>query len=517
VKYTLVSLTGTNDPDTGDIYSGWDRFGRVKDCRWYDYGHTVDVARLQYGYDRVSDRLWRADLVAQSLGKDFDELYSYDGLHRLKDMQRGLLNGSNTAITVETFAQCWSLDPTSNWHGFREANTGTLWTTLQSRSTNAANEITDITNSIGSAWPMPEYDEAGNLTVMPQPVDPTKSYMATYDAWNRMVQLVDTSDSAIVEQNQYDPRSFRTLQKGYADGILEESRHWFYSSRWQSLEERLGDTPNSADPERQQVWGRRYIDDLVQRDRDTGDNLLNERLYGLQDANWSLVALTMISGVKERFSYSPYGDPRFFTADFDSRNASSSKFDILFCGYSWSDNTQLYLVRTRHLLPLLGSWIQRDSDLNQPFFQTYVYALSNPINFTDPSGLAVGLFVLEAAIVTCFLAVDGMDILNGVDEYKGSGDSWRHCLTSCRMAKLCGASISELAGLQKELAPNNWDDWMKNFPEHLADSIDDILANQACLPWESFGGAFAGWVGTLCRETCTQCCNREIGFKTTGM
>ena len=49
------------------------------------------MARLQYGYDRASDRLWRVDLVAQSLGKDFDELYSYDGLHRLKDIQRGLL------------------------------------------------------------------------------------------------------------------------------------------------------------------------------------------------------------------------------------------------------------------------------------------------------------------------------------------------------------------------------------------------------------------------------------------
>jgi hypothetical protein len=30
-------------------------------------------------------------------------------------MQRGLLNGSNSAITDETFAQCWSLDSISNW------------------------------------------------------------------------------------------------------------------------------------------------------------------------------------------------------------------------------------------------------------------------------------------------------------------------------------------------------------------------------------------------------------------
>jgi hypothetical protein len=41
VEYILASLTGTNDPDTGDIYSGWDRFGRVKDCRWYNSGTGV--------------------------------------------------------------------------------------------------------------------------------------------------------------------------------------------------------------------------------------------------------------------------------------------------------------------------------------------------------------------------------------------------------------------------------------------------------------------------------------------
>jgi len=36
IKYTLVGTAGGNDPDTGDIYRGLDRFGRVKDCYWYD-------------------------------------------------------------------------------------------------------------------------------------------------------------------------------------------------------------------------------------------------------------------------------------------------------------------------------------------------------------------------------------------------------------------------------------------------------------------------------------------------
>jgi hypothetical protein len=184
-----------------------DRFGRVKDCRWYDYGHSADTARLKYGYDRASDRLWRADLVAKSLGKNFDELYSYDGLHRLKDMQRGLLNGSKTAITSETFAQCWSLDPTSNWYGFQEAATGGSWTLVQTRSANKANEISGIINSVGSAWITPAYDAVGNTTTIPQSAEPTKSYTATYDAWNRLIELVDTISSDTIQQHAYDART----------------------------------------------------------------------------------------------------------------------------------------------------------------------------------------------------------------------------------------------------------------------------------------------------------------------
>ncbi len=34
LRSTLVSLTGTNDPDTGDIYSGLDRFGRGE-VNWF--------------------------------------------------------------------------------------------------------------------------------------------------------------------------------------------------------------------------------------------------------------------------------------------------------------------------------------------------------------------------------------------------------------------------------------------------------------------------------------------------
>ncbi|MDB5344807.1 MAG: repeat-associated core domain protein [Schlesneria sp.] len=387
VKYALVDLSGSNDPDTGDIYSGWDRFGRVKDCRWYDYGNSTDTVRLKYGYDRVSDRLWRADLVAQSLGKDFDELYSYDGLHRLQDMQRGLLNGTNTAITSENFAQCWSLDPTSNWQGFQEADTGGSWTTVQSRSANPVNEITDITNSVGSAWVTPAYDAAGNTTTIPQPADPTESYTATYDAWNRMVQLIDTNTTDTVQQNAYDPRTFRTVRKDYASGVLDETRHFFYTFQWQSIEERLGTSPDSADPERQYVWGRRYVDDLVLRDRDTdADSSLDERLYALQDANWNVVALIDTSATaQERYQYSAFGRPSFFSGNFVQTGNSTIESCRLFTGQQFDSVTMFYIFRNRFLDLLTGRFITRDRLGNAD--GANLYAAWFVPSKLDPSGL----------------------------------------------------------------------------------------------------------------------------------
>ncbi|MEZ6129151.1 MAG: hypothetical protein R3C59_10755 [Planctomycetaceae bacterium] len=58
---TLVGTAGGNDSDTGDIYHGLDRFERIDDSYWYDYGSSADVDRIKYGYDRSGSRLWRGE------------------------------------------------------------------------------------------------------------------------------------------------------------------------------------------------------------------------------------------------------------------------------------------------------------------------------------------------------------------------------------------------------------------------------------------------------------------------
>ncbi len=426
LRYTLVGTAGGTDPDTGDIYRGLDRFGRIKDAYWRDYGSNIDAARIQYGYNRASSRLWREDPVAAANSAQYDELYHYDGLQRLSDMQRGTLNGTQTALTSETFAQCWTLDATGNWSGMREAATGGAWTLEQERTANPVNEITDISALLGPTWVTPAYDPAGNMTTIPQPKEPTQHYTATYDAWNRLVRLTEpaepesssssasgssesteaeelllasssessaesSSSSAepaevLVAEYQYDARRFRIIEQTYADGVLDETRHVYFTESWQVLEERLG---TSSTPDRQHVWGLRYIDDLILRDRSV-NGTLDERLYALQDANWNVIATADEAGdVQERYAYTTYGQPTFLAEDYSPLIESQYNWQNLFTALRWSDRTRLTNARNRNLHNVLGNWTSRDPAgyRDGVINSLYSYAASLPTSRTDPLGL----------------------------------------------------------------------------------------------------------------------------------
>jgi RHS repeat-associated protein len=376
IQHTLLGSSGGNSP-AGDIYWGLDLFGRIIDSRWFNTGTSADLDRIKYGYDRASNRIWRHNPVATAAGASFDEHYSNDGLQRLKDLQRGTLNGTNTAVTSPNFAQCWTLDPTGNWRGFNESTTGSSWTRNQTRTANTVNEITGITNSVGSAWVAPTYDAAGNMTTMPQPDTPTSSYGAVYDAWNRLVTIADAGTN--LQKYEYDARNFRTQILTYTAGVLSETRHCYFTSGWRNIEERV-DAGTTA--ERQFVWGARYIDDLVLRDRSS------ERLYTMQDANWNVTSIVNSSAtIQERYAYSAYGYPSYFDSGFVSRVNSTFAWETLYCGYRYDRTAQLNNSRFREHHPLLGSWLSRDPLGYIDSMNLYEYVSSSTTDMIDPFGL----------------------------------------------------------------------------------------------------------------------------------
>ena len=196
----------------------------------------------RYGYGRASNRTWRKNPTDPS--EQYDWLHQYDGLQRLKNAERGTLNGTHTAITSPQFGQCWSLDATGNWEDFRQADEGSSWTLEQTRSANPVNEIAGISNTLGQAWAQPTYDANGNMTTIPHPTgqqplpsnssssssepDPS-AFTATYDAWNRLLKLVDSSTEETVQENHYDGRNFRITRGDYVDSDLDQTRHIYYT------------------------------------------------------------------------------------------------------------------------------------------------------------------------------------------------------------------------------------------------------------------------------------------------
>ncbi len=238
--------------------------------------------------------------------------------------------------------------------------------------------------STGPAWVTPAYDPAGNMTTIPKPADPTQGFSAVYDAWNRLVKLSDVSGT--VQENEYDGRNFRVVRKDHSGGVLTETRHFYYTSAWQVLEER-GDS--STSPNRQFVWALRYIDDLVLRERDTsGDGVLDERLYALQDGNWNVTAVCDANGdVQERYAYTAYGEPLFLSPGFVEQSGSSFGWEVLYGGDRWDDGTWLSEARHRHLMAELGCWLSRDPDGYQyPSFNLYEYTGGYPLGRLDPEG-----------------------------------------------------------------------------------------------------------------------------------
>jgi len=391
IKWTMVGTAVGNDPDTGDIYRGFDRFGRNKDNYWYDYGSSTDVDRIKYGYDRNGNRLYRENTVATAAGKSFDELYGYDLIDRLKAMGRGDLNANKNAISSKHFAQDWALDATGNWRNFREDDDGAGWDLDQLRTANTVNEITDIAETRGVSWVTPVYSKAGNMTTMPKPADPTAAFDATYDAWSQLVAIEEDdgmSGTWKVAEYEYDGAKRRIVKNVYNSGTLDETRHSFYTepSKWQVVEERV---ETNSDPDRNFVCGLRYVDDIVMRDRDTGnDGTFDERLYGMQDANWGVTGITNETGaMKERYAFTAYGTVTILDSAFAHRALSNYDWETCLSGYFWDRRIACYHIRHRVFHCLLGCWAQRDPARYQDTFNLYIYVNDSPTHHVDPSGL----------------------------------------------------------------------------------------------------------------------------------
>jgi RHS repeat-associated protein len=213
-------------------------------------------------------------------------------------------------------------------------------------------------------------------------------------------------DDEYIAKYQYDGLGRRIVRTD-CTGASEVTYHDYYTPGWQLIEVRK-DGKTDADVLKQYVWGLRYIDAPILRDRETdaGSDGLDERLYYTQDGNFNVTALVNPAGqVVERYSYDAYGrvtvrngaenvdadtvnDPAT-EWDADPDNASDVDNRILYCGYRFDSETGLYHVRHRYLHPTLGRWTSQDPAGYVDGLSLYEYCRSSVVHWVDPFGLEV--------------------------------------------------------------------------------------------------------------------------------
>jgi RHS repeat-associated protein len=337
--------------DAGDPYTGLDRFGRLVETLWKQ--DTEERARSAYGRNRVGGVVWRRDDEAHAQSPEVDtedNYYGYDGLQQIKERQRGNLTGTAPDYTgIDNLQQeeDWSYDATGNWTKY--SNPSTAPGDTQTRTHNAANEITEISATAGDVEP--EYDAAGNMLRLPkEPGGSTDEYNLVCDAWNRLVAVKD--GSTLVARYTYDGLT-RRLTKANAT----ETRHYYYNTDWRVLEERVEGATHLLD--RQFVWGLRDRWDLLRRKRSVSGDL-DEALYVLKDYLDPVAIVDDSGNVVERYAYDAFGNVRFLAPDYSSISDSAFDWDFLFHAEFCDSGTKVYNYGYRYYSKGLGRWLSRD-------------------------------------------------------------------------------------------------------------------------------------------------------------
>ena len=345
-----------------------DRFNRIIDHAWKNASGT-DIVRIKHGYDRVGNRLYREDVAAANAGKSFDELYAYDGVNQLIDMQRGQLNSTKNGIASgKNYEDNFAFDATGNWTTYKQDLTGAGFTLNQARTHNKANEIA----TIAGASTHVSHDANGNMTKCVKPGDWNAAFTLIYDAWNRLVQV--KNGATTVGTYFYDGlnRRVKTI-------IGSETRSYYFNHNWQCVEEFDDGGGSTA----RYFPGIRTIDDLIMYRKSSIDYL------PLPDANWNATAVVNISGgVLERYTYSAFGKTDYFDASFATRSGTTVGITRTFTGQVIDHETGLMLYRNRVYHTALGRFLQRDpisysaGDMN-----LYRYVKNRNIIAYDPFGL----------------------------------------------------------------------------------------------------------------------------------
>ena len=387
------------------------------------YANTIAIVGTSTAYDRAGNKFYEHTLQVQGRdnlyqpvdnnGNIASPIPGYDSLNRLLQYQRGTLSSTGgyqnagggsvtSAITLpNTDSQRnYNLDGLGNWKTSTYTPVGGSSTTDQ-RNHNYVNEITQQTIT-GNAPYTPQYDANGNAVSIGLTSQPFDRVTIQYDALNRPIEIRLVSDGGIIALYTYDATNRRVrkyIGNGGATGNIPDGTIDYVWLGNQVMEERnpFGGSGSTDTPIKQYIWGT-YIDECIQLTTLATlgpQNVPAGSYYLLQDLLYRAMALTDASGaIVEAYDTDAYGNTIIMTANWGSDSATQSAYganDLVFCGYRYDPETQLYYVRNRTYSPTLGRWIQRDPIGVAGGINLYEYVNGRAVVALDPTGTSACL------------------------------------------------------------------------------------------------------------------------------
>ena len=289
--------------------------------------------------------------------------YEYDELNRLT--KETVTTGTSSSVTT------YAYDANSNRTSMTKDGVVTTYVY------NELNQITRAGN-INYTW-----DNAGNLVSQTTTTGVlVASY--TYDCHNRMVSAtVSTNSSSISETYEYDYLGNRTAKT--SGGVTTEYTTDLSSGYSQVLKATDGNTT---------VYYTRGFE-LISRREGTAAS------YYVYDGGLSVRALTNEAGtVTDTLIFDAFGNETGRTGTTDNPYGFQGEEQ---------DATGLYYLRARYMDPATGTFTTMDTyggSLSDPMsLHKYLFANSNPVMYSDPSGhMTVGELMLSTAIMSALSA-----------------------------------------------------------------------------------------------------------------
>jgi RHS repeat-associated protein len=345
------------DPSAGNTYSGLDRFGRVIDQFWQDYGNSTTADEESYIYGDADGNITQEQESATGV-PTVSTNYGYDAMNRVTGWTQGSATKTYTYDSV-----------------------GNNIASSTGGSYNAANEETPA-SGVGLSG----YDLAGNMTTL------SNGDTGVYDAWGRLVEVKNGSGQ-LVETMSYDGLGRRIATCNYSGGVLQSSTCYYCSGQ------QVVETVHNGSPQYQYIWSPLYVNAPICRDSlDANGNIIAaSRTFYLADANFNVTAVVGIPTgggpwqVLERYAYDPYGNVTIYSDTWQQiGGAADSQVQntLFFAGESYDSSTGLYFDNARYYDPQLGRFISQDpmgyagSGTN-----LYAYCGDNAIGAVDPFGL----------------------------------------------------------------------------------------------------------------------------------